>query len=153
VPNAVTSRLLPLHVTANVVGDALFLLASGAAAMLLFQERRLKAKRGASVFGRLPPLDALDRASHTFLLGGFLFMTIGVAIGTVWVSKLHVGSPAEFVRMLLGYVSWGIFSGVLLLRATLGWRGRRAAYGTLAGFACALLVILLYLLGIGSASK
>jgi len=35
---------------------------------------------------------------------------------------------------------------VLLLRAAAGWRGRRAAYGTIAGFGFALLVLLIYLL-------
>jgi ABC-type uncharacterized transport system permease subunit len=35
---------------------------------------------------------------------------------------------------------------VLLLRAAAGWRGRRAAYGTIAGFGFALLVLLVYLL-------
>ena len=34
---------------------------------------------------------------------------------------------------------------VLFLRAAAGWRGRRAAYGTIAGFAFAVLVLVLYL--------
>jgi ABC-type transport system involved in cytochrome c biogenesis permease subunit len=46
----------------------------------------------------------------------------------------------------LGYVTWLLFAGVLLLRAAAGWRGRRAAYGTIAGFGCAMLVLLFYLL-------
>jgi hypothetical protein len=35
---------------------------------------------------------------------------------------------------------------VLLQRAAAGWRGRRAAYGTIAGFGVAVLVLILYLL-------
>ena len=31
-------------------------------------------------------------------------------------------------------MSWSLFGLVLLLRAAAGWRGRRAAYGTIAGF-------------------
>ena len=31
------------------------------------------------------------------------------------------------------------------MRAALGWRGKRGAYGTLAGFALAMLVVALYL--------
>jgi hypothetical protein len=33
---------------------------------------------------------------------------------------------------------------VLSLRAGAGWRGRRAAYGTIAGFAFAVLVLVVY---------
>lgn len=142
--------LLPLHVSANVLGDAFFVLAAGAATMYLIQERQLKAKRGASVFGRLPPIDSLDRAAHIFLVAGFLFATVGAATGTVWVAKLHVGTTTELLRVLIGYASWTVFSAVLLLRATLGWRGRRAAYGTLVGFGFAMVVVLLYLFGEGS---
>jgi ABC-type uncharacterized transport system permease subunit len=146
-PPYLRGGLLPLHVTANVLGDAFFLLAAGAAALYLVQERQLKAKRGASVFGRLPPLDALDRATHVFLVGGFVPLTLGAVTGTAWISKLHIGASPEFLRVLLGYLTWLLFSSVLLLRTTLKWRGKRAAYGTLAGFACAVGVVLLYFYG------
>jgi ABC-type uncharacterized transport system permease subunit len=139
------NKLLPLHITSNVLGDAFFVLASGAAAVYLFQERQLKSKRSASVFGKVPPLDTLDTAAHRFLLIGFVFITLGAVTGTVWVSKLTVGTPVEMARVMLGYATWFLCSAVLLLRSTLGWRGRRAAWGTLAGFALAMFVVFLYL--------
>lgn len=149
VPPALRTNLLPLHIASNVLGDAFFLLASGTAVMYLVQERQLKAKRGAAAFGRLPSLDALERAGHAFLRVGFSLMTIGVVTGTLWVGKLQFGSASEVLRLILGYVTWIVFSGVLLLRSALGWSGKRAAWGTLAGFTCALLVVLLYLRGAG----
>lgn len=149
---SLSGSLLPLHVTANVLGDAFFVIASGAAAMYLFQERRLKTKRVASVFGRLPPIDALDRTAHIFLVAGFVLATIGAATGTIWVSKLQIGTTPEFFRLLLGYLTWLVFSAVLLLRAILGWRGRRAAYGTLLGFVFAMVVMILYLVESGGRS-
>lgn len=153
VPVTLRGKLLPLHVSSNVLGDAFFVLASGAAALYLFQERRLKAKRGSSVFGKIPPLDTLDRAAHRFLLIGFAFMTVGTVTGTVWVSKLTMGTPVEVARVMLGYATWFVFSAVLLLRSTLGWRGRRAAWGTLAGFVLAMFVVFLYLGRSGMGSR
>ena len=35
---------------------------------------------------------------------------------------------------------------VLVMRAAAGWRGRRSAYGTLAGVMCVTVVILLYVI-------
>jgi ABC-type uncharacterized transport system permease subunit len=145
VPLTLSNKLLPLHITSNVLGDGCFILASGAAAIYLLQERQLKAKRSASVFGKVPPLDTLDTAIHRFLLIGFVFITVGAVTGTVWVSKLTMGTPVEVARVMLGYATWFLFSTVLLLRSTLGWRGRRAAWGTLAGFALSMLVVFLYL--------
>jgi ABC-type uncharacterized transport system permease subunit len=49
------------------------------------------------------------------------------------------------MRVVLGYATWLLIALVLLLRAAAGWRGRRAAYGTIAGFVCAAAVIVVYL--------
>jgi len=38
-----------------------------------------------------------------------------------------------------------LFAAVLVLRAVAGWRGKRAAYGTIAGFVFAVLVLVVYL--------
>jgi ABC-type uncharacterized transport system permease subunit len=136
---------LALHVISNVLGDALFLLASGTAVLYLVEERRLKQKRASSVFGKLPPLDALDRAEHRLLLIGFPLLTLGIITGTAWANRLATGSPAEMARALFAYGTWVLFAGVLILRALLGWRGRRAAYGTIAGFLFAVAVLVVYL--------
>ena len=136
---------LTLHVAANLVGVALFALAGAAAAFYLFVERRLKQKRFASVAGRLPPLDMLDQAEHRFLLTGFPLLTLGIVTGTVWSHQLRIEATSEFWRAALSLVTWLVFGGVLLLRVAAGWRGRRAAVGTIAGFILALLVLVGYL--------
>jgi ABC-type uncharacterized transport system permease subunit len=142
----IKSAILPFHVAANLLGVALFTLAFAAACAYLVQERRLKDKKLAGVFQRLPPLDALDRAEHRFLLAGFPLLTIGIVTGTLWARHVEAGSPSDVARAAFGYVSWLLFAGVLLLRAAAGWRGRRAAYGTIAGFGFTVLVLILYLL-------
>ncbi len=139
------SAILPFHVAANLMGVALFTLAFAAAVAYLVQEKRLKQKKLDGVMQRLPPLDALDRAEHRFLILGFPMMTIGILTGTLWAKEVEAGGAAEITRAAFGYVSWSLFGLVLLLRAAAGWRGRRAAYGTIAGFGFAVLVLLLYL--------
>ncbi len=136
--------LLAFHVTVNVLGDAFFLLASGAAVLYLVEERRLKQKRATNLFGKLPALDALDRAEHLLLWTGFALLTLGIVSGTAWAHRIETGSPAEAGRALLAYGSWVLFAGVLVLRAALGWRGRRAAYGTIAGFLLEVAVLVFY---------
>jgi ABC-type uncharacterized transport system permease subunit len=139
------SAMLPFHVAANLISLALFTLAFAAAVAYLLQERHLKKKKFQGTFYRLPPLDALDRAEHRFLVAGFPLLTIGVLTGTLWAREVEAGGAAEIARAAFGYASWGLFGAVLLLRAAAGWRGRRAAYGTIAGFGFTLLVLLLYL--------
>ncbi|CAN5500308.1 c-type cytochrome biogenesis protein CcsB [soil metagenome] len=140
-----TSAILPLHVLANMLGEALFLLAFAAAVAYLVQERRLKQKRLTGLFQRLPPLDTLDRAEHGFLLAGFLPLTVGIVTGALWARKVEAGSIVDVWRAAFGYATWGLFAMVLLMRTVAGWRGRRAAYGTIAGFGFAVAVLLIYL--------
>jgi ABC-type uncharacterized transport system permease subunit len=138
------ASFIGLHVLSNLIGDALFLLACGAAVLYLLQERQLKRKKPPR--GGLPPLDSLDKAIHRFLVAGFPLLTLGVASGTVWAQKLEDGSTDELLRAAFGYATWLLIGGVLLLRVLAGWRGRRAAYGTIAGFACALTVLIIYIM-------
>lgn len=141
----VRSAILPFHVTMNLLGVALFTLASASALLYLIQERRLKEKRLTGLFQRLPALDTLDRAEHRLLLGGFPLLTFGIVSGTVWARRLGPHGLADLVRDSFGYVTWIMFASVLLSRAVLGWRGRKAAWGTLAGFAFTIAVLLMYL--------
>lgn len=137
------------HVFASLVGFALFLLACGAAIMYLVQERRLKRRKkqlSLQKTGGLPPLESLDKAVHRFLVAGFPLLTIALVSGTVWSKQLEQGSPDFVFRTVFGYATWLLFAGVLLLRAAWGWRGRRAAYGTVAGFACEIVVLGFYLM-------
>ena len=97
------------------------------------------------MFRRLPPLDVLDRAEHRFLLTGFPLLTIGILTGTFWARRVEAGVPSDVLRALFGYVTWLVIAGVLFLRAAAGWRGRRAAYGTIAGFVFAVAVLMVYL--------
>jgi ABC-type uncharacterized transport system permease subunit len=140
----IKNAILPFHIAANLAGTALFTLAFASAVAYLVQEHRIKQKRLGGAFQRLPPLDALDRAEHTFLLLGFPLLTIGILTGTVWARRAEVGGSAEVARAWLSYASWLMFALVLLLRAAAGWRGRRAAYGTIAGFGLTVLVLLVY---------
>jgi ABC-type uncharacterized transport system permease subunit len=133
------------HVMANLLGIALFFLAGAAAALYLVQEKRLKQKRRVDRMGNLPPLDTLDRAVHRFLIAGFPLLTLGIITGTFWAQKLEMGSPDDVMRVVFGYATWLLIALVLLLRAAAGWRGRRAAYGTIAGLICASAVLVVYL--------
>jgi ABC-type uncharacterized transport system permease subunit len=137
--------ILPVHVLVNLLGEALFLLAFAAAVTYLVQESQLKKKKLTGVFLRLPPLDALERAEHRFLLLGFPLLTIGILTGTLWAYKVEAGSSADVWRAVFGYATWALFAAVLLLRRAAGWRGRKAAYGTIAGFGFAVIVLVMYL--------
>lgn len=141
VPEDVRSMLLPAHVLVNVLGLAAFTLAFAVASAYLIQERLLRQRRISGLFTRLPPLDVLDSLGLKLLLVGFPLFTAGSVSGAIWAANIPEAlTPAQ----ILGLVSWAVFATVLLLRVAAGWQGKRAAIGTLVGFACALSVLVGY---------
>jgi ABC-type transport system involved in cytochrome c biogenesis permease subunit len=136
------SALLPVHVAANVLGLVAFALAFGVAVAYLVQERQLRRKQLGALFQRLPPLDVLDALSFRLVATGFPMFTLGVVTGTVWAVQRDPSAPAIDATQTVGLLAWATFAMVLLLRVVVGFRGRRAAFGTALGFlgACAVLV-------------
>jgi ABC-type uncharacterized transport system permease subunit len=145
--------LLAFHIASNLLGLGVFLVAGGSSALYVAVEHRLRSKKlGLSqASSRLPPLEALDRAAHRLLLVGFPLLTFGVVTGAVFTQRVAEAGGAAVFRTVLGYATWGLLAAVLLLRQIIGLRGRRAAYGTLAGVACVLLVLLVYAVRGGAA--
>lgn len=134
--------LLAVHVASNLLGLGLFLLAAAAGAFYIIQERRLKAKRMPS---RLPALDALDRTEFRLLLAGFPLQTLGAISGAAFLTQVKL-TQGQLLQVILAYGTWALVAGVLLVRALLGWHGRRTAYGTVAGAACVMVVLFIYIL-------
>ncbi|HYQ26787.1 MAG TPA: cytochrome c biogenesis protein CcsA [Polyangiaceae bacterium] len=146
----VSRTLLMFHIAANVLGIGLFLIAGAAGSVYLLQEHRLRTKKRVAHRGsRLPPLDSLDTTTHRLLLAGFPLLTFGVVTGAVFSRQLTNPGGAESLRSLLGYATWILLAAVLVLRKTAGFSGRKAAYGTIAGVVCMLLVLLMYVVRSG----
>lgn len=146
VGEGVRSMVLPFHVLANVLGVVAFALAFAVALAYLIQERQLRRKHLGGLYQRLPPLDVLDHLGLRLVLIGFPLFTLGVVTGTVWASSLEAGAVALAPQQTIGLLAWLTFAAVLFLRAAAGWRGRRAAIGTMIGFACACAVLVGYAL-------
>lgn len=144
-PSELSTAMLAVHISMNIIGLGFVLLAGGASIFYVLVERRLKEKKLA-VVGRLPSLDQLDRLGHRLLLVGFPLLTVGVVTGGIFFSKLDVSSFPSLARAVLGYAAWLSVAVVLVLRTLFGWGGRRTAYGTLAGVICVSLVLVVYLL-------
>lgn len=146
VGEGVRSAILPVHVASNVLGLVGFTLAFAAALAYVLQERQLRQKNLGGLFQRLPPLDVLDQLSFRLVVIGFLFFTGGVLTGTFWAVRLDPSAPSIGATQTIGVLAWLLFAGVLLLRVAVGWRGRRAAIGTMLGFVCACAVLVGYVL-------
>ncbi len=138
---ALRSAWISVHVVLALLGIAAFVLNFAGAIMYLLQEHQLKSKRPGTFYYRLPSLEALDRITFQALTLGFPFLTAGLILGAVWAGRAW-GSFFPFDPLaLFSSVAWLIYAATLAARAVAGWRGRRAAYCAILGFAALLLTL------------
>jgi ABC-type transport system involved in cytochrome c biogenesis permease subunit len=129
------------HATLALIGLAALVLNFAGALMYLLQERQLKAKHPGRLYYGLPSLEVLDRLSLRTLTLGFPFLTAALLLGVVWAGTAW-GSVLTYDPVaLLSPLAWVVYATTLSGRLTGWWRGRRAAYFSVAGF-CMLLLTL-----------
>jgi ABC-type transport system involved in cytochrome c biogenesis permease subunit len=138
--------LFTLHVASMLFAYASFALACviGITYVLLFKE--IKAKDVGFFYRRLPPLARLDVMNDRAVRIGWLFLTLGVAIGAIWAMRARPEFSDPRVqamtivdpKILVALICWAVYSFQLVARRY-GWTGRRAALLSAVGFAIVLL--------------
>jgi HemX protein len=143
-PQADLTLLGRIHISVATIGVALFGLAAALAFIYLLEERNLKAKRFDARSWKTPAasLQALDGMSQRLVMIGFPLFTVAMILGVLWTSQRDssLGRP-EYAA---ASITWISYAGLLSARLGLGWRGRRAAWLTVAGFVAALSVLAIY---------
>jgi cytochrome c-type biogenesis protein CcsB len=84
---------------------------------------------------RLPPAGSLDRLAYRTIAFGFFIWTFAVIAGAIWAEEAWGRYWGWDPKETWSFITWTIFAAYLHARATVGWRGRRAAVLALAGFA------------------
>ncbi len=139
-PNVgVRDAWLVLHILLVLAGYAALLVTAIAAVFYLVQERRLKSKQAATVLEKLPPLATLDNLISVSIGLGFILLTLGIVFAIMWAS---VESGARWIgdpKIQFSFVTWLLCLLMIFLRATAGWRGRKAAVMALAVLGCSVL--------------
>jgi hypothetical protein len=127
------------HALLALVGYAAFAVAASYAFLYLRLYRELKAGKFSFFFGKLPPLEVLERMMSGALMVGFVVLTGAVAAGVVWAREvLPPGQWLGDIKIVATLVTWVLYAGALLLRRLRRWQGREMAIASLAGFATVL---------------
>jgi len=156
---ALQSYWLSIHVTAMTLATGIFFVAAVLGIMYLVTERYRsrvaagKAQPGNGLLARIPASAQLDKLTYRTVVFGFPVWTFGVIAGAIWADQAwgrYWGwDPVE----TWGFITWVLYATYLHARATAGWRGRRAHYIQLLGFASLtinMLVVQVFITGMHS---
>jgi cytochrome c-type biogenesis protein CcsB len=139
---ALQSYWIAIHVTAMIVAIGLFIFGAVVTTLYLLadrSQRRLAAGQtswSAGIWQHLPVAAILDRLSYRAVLFGFPVWTFGVMAGAIWADHAWGRYWGWDPKETWSFITWVVYAMFLHARATAGWRGRRAAWIHLVGFAC-----------------
>jgi cytochrome c-type biogenesis protein CcsB len=83
----------------------------------------------------LPDSDALDRVTYRTICIAFPLLTLMIAAGAYWANRAWGSYWNWDPKETWAAITWLVYAGYLHMRITRGWRGRRAAYFAILGFA------------------
>jgi len=133
---------LAVHIGSIILGYTGLFLTFVAAVMYLMQEKELKSRIPRAFYYRLPSLELCDELYYRSLLFGLPLLTVGILTGFIWASRTWKG-PWEFdPKILASLLTWLIYLVLFSTRVSGGWRGRRAAYFAIFGFAAIMVTFL-----------
>lgn len=134
--------LFTLHFAIAMLAYSLFIVATMHAIVMLAEEKWLRRGVMPPFLRSLPPLLEMEALLFRILFAAFVLLTLTVVSG-VFFSEQLFNRPFKFNhKTFFGMISWAIFASLLWGRYFRGWRGKRAVYLTLWGFAALLLAYL-----------
>jgi len=83
----------------------------------------------------LPSADSLDRITYKTICLAFPLLTLMIAAGAYWANQTWGSYWSWDPKETWAAITWLVYALYLHMRITRGWRGRRAAYFAIAGFA------------------
>lgn len=119
----VRSVYVGIHAMAIAFGYSAFLIATlyGMMYLLLFQT--IKSRSFGIIYSRFPSLEELDEMNYSAATAGFFFMTLSLAVGGVWLSKVIKGTSILDPKIVAAVLTWGIFGAIFVLKRFLGRSG------------------------------
>ena len=127
---------LVIHVAAAITAGGVFTVSFVATVLYRVKLRAERTGRGSRRYaGHLPSSDALNRVSHTAVLFGFPIWTFAVIAGAIWAENSWGRYWGWDPKETWAFITWVMYAAYLHAEATAGWRGAKASWFSLLGYA------------------
>jgi HemX protein len=128
-----SNPLFGIHISFALLGYAAFAVAASYGFLFLRLYHELKRRSFSVFYGKLPPLQVLERMMGGALVVGFAALSLALADGVLW--ALHLSRPGWWrdPMILLTLGVWALYGLALVLRRLHRWQGRQTALASLTG--------------------
>jgi cytochrome c-type biogenesis protein CcsB len=139
---ALNSYWIKIHVPCAVAASGIFMVGFVIAALYLIRQRydaRLAAGKPlrfpVTLGPRLPEAASLERLTFRFHAIAFPIWTVAIILGALWAESAWSRYWGWDPKETWAFVSWVVYAAYLHARATTGWRGARATWIAVLGWA------------------
>ena len=137
---ALKSYWLVIHVSAAIVCGGAFTIAGASAGLALLRgwRERIAVAQGrpaADVMHRVPSVPALETFTYRIIAFSFPLWTFAVVSGAIWAENAWGRYWGWDPKETWAFITWVVYAAYLHARSTKGWRGSRASWIAIIGFA------------------
>lgn len=133
IPEILHSPLFIFHTSAAILGYTGFALSFVYSVMYLLLFHDIKSRRFGIIYSRLPSLEMLSNLNYTSAVIGFSFLTLAIALGSVWSHALFGKYVSADPKILIAYLTWLVYGLEIVGGRYLKWSGKRLAEISIAG--------------------
>ncbi len=128
------SVLFGVHVSSALIGYAAITIAGTYSLMFLMLYHEMKSSQFGVIYKKLPTLETLERMTFTALALAFLFLSIAILFGFIWLNKA-ITNPNYFDPKLIGtIIIWAMYGFLVIAKVKYGWKGRKVMILSIIGF-------------------
>lgn len=159
IPPALKSQWLTFHVITAILAYGAFAVAFGLGVMYLLKYRlapvnadkahnldkankenkeNKASEETAGFISRFPPLDTLDELAYRVVGFAFPLLSLCIITGAIWANYAWGTYWSWDPKETWSLITWIIYAGYLHARLMYGWKGKRAAWMAVFGFAAVL---------------
>lgn len=135
VPPVLQSNLLGIHVSSALLGYAAITISAVYGFLYLMLYHDIKSSHFSLIYQRLPNLEVLERMSFTAILFGFIFLTIAIVIGLIWLPRAIEKFSYTDPKLIGTIAIWLVYTIGLTAKKIVGWTGKRIMILSIFGFA------------------
>ena len=120
------------HIVFSILAYSLFTIAVLQAILLAWQNHQLKHHQFKGFAQLMPPLETTETLLFEIIWIAQILLTLGMVVGVIYIDDIFAQHLVH--KTVLSLLAWILFSGLLLGRHWVGWRGNTAIRWIFGGF-------------------
>ncbi len=134
VPEVLKSNLLGSHVSTALIGLSAITISAIYGTLYLMLYHEIKSNHFGLIYKRLPNLEILERMSFTATKFGFVFLTVAIIIGFIWLPRAYEKFSYSDPKLIGTLLIWCLYAVGLAANKVARWQGKKIVWLAIIGF-------------------